>query len=189
MKATCVISLLASFCLLTYGFQCNPDCNAYKKDDPLGENRLWFPDTLDNPLTFQASDAILSYQTTSEAKVVYEFQTECYDTASYETLKYLIRLNDMGDSLKFDFRGESILSVTFFQNGKYESKKYNFLNHNNSNSDIEFRRNFKIHGKIYDYTILLKSFMPDGQVFDSLYLARKNGIVGFKYLNKKYWIN
>jgi hypothetical protein len=180
MKLT-IILLLLSFAM-TSSWTC---CKPVEKDLMLDKSRSWLPlkgrtqlffiDESGQPVTFslRVIDTIENRSTRCS-----EYKAEYIDATLY--------LNPTrSDSIYFHLEPPNFLLLKAYSGNLPTVDVGDVLNYKRQGL-IEKFTNYNLGNRTYNEVILTLPYPSNLRIIDSVYIANNYGIVGFKYLDKKY---
>jgi hypothetical protein len=173
--------------LTTSSFQCD---KCFEGDRRLDKSRSWLPLKGKTILSFISEN---NQPADFDLHVIDTLQTysnaECSSLYRVEYIQATLYLNARRiDSIFLQLASPSALHVRAVTDTSYNIGVSGFLIQSRKNDGAFKNRfyNFSIGSRKYDEVLLIKHGEGYNDAIDSLFLANNVGIVGFKYLGKKY---
>ncbi len=178
-----VIAILLIFCMIT-AFQCEKECKSgeYRLD----ASRSWLPLKGKTQLTFlDNAGNINNFNLNVSDTVETNVNPDC--TIIYESINVALFLNPPGTDLialrlnppnSFVVSGSNGNNPGFHMNNVFQKAR--------DGSVAKRLNNSTIGSRTYAEVILLLNSAGNSNSIDSVFIANNVGIVGFKYLGKKY---
>ena len=181
--------LILNSSILCEKFECYERTNT-----KLGENRNWLPMQGRTSLQFVTDNGSIRSFPISVTDTILK-ESNCYASTffEHELLKVEITLDSIPSSskpenisVKLDYENDMAVTTTQYTMNEQNYWFYSLKNVVNYQGTTPLS-NFQLKNRIYP-TGILHSSRYKNHVFDSIYLAKNFGIVGFKYKSVWYFL-